>query len=198
MTLFVRNKGGKMPGSNWYNEKALKEMDMKKYSRILSKLIEDKVVYVFPAEFSSYWVEAPLCDWLIENYAKLGYSEVVCEYDKENYFRLKHEMGFKLQPDFIVKKDGDWLRLEVECWSHAFNYNHNEEYCEIVFCYDYTGDIPSNIELITLREVLGCEYIINRGEIFQFLDLYCPDFHEEYGKKWASAVMGVKLLNWKG
>lgn len=175
-----------MPGLNWYNEKTLEEMDMKKYSKLLSRLSEDKVVYVFPADFYGYWVETPLCYWFEENFAKLGYSEVVSETHREDYLRLKEEMGFRLQPDFIVKKDDKWSRLEIECWSHSFNHNHDSEYCETVLCYDYTGDIPDNIELVTLREILGYEYIICRGEIFLFLDLYYPEFHEEYSSKSAN------------
>lgn len=182
-----------MPRLNWYDEKTLEEMDLEKYSKILSELVEDKTVYVFPAYFKGYWVEAPLCDWLKENYEQLGYSEIIHETDPE-YIIMKEKMGFNLQPDFIVKKDGEWLRLEVECWSHGFNHNHNEEYCEIVLCYDYTGDIPFNIELITLREFLGYEHIICRSEIFLFLDLCCPEFHDEYWEKRWAKVFGIKNL----
>jgi len=184
-----------MPGLNWYNEHILETMDLEKYSRIISKLIEDKFVYVFPADFYSYWVEAPLCEWLKENFTKLGFSDIVHEDDKLNYLILKEEMGFKLQPDFIVKKEGNWLRLEVECWSYNFNHNHDAEYCEIMLCYDYTGDIPANIEVITLREFLGYEYIICQGELFLFLDLYSPEFHKEYSSK-SAGHLSERLHRW--
>lgn len=149
-------------------------LDMEKYFQRFKQDRKEKKVFLV-ADGGWGWTENYLRDWLKENYAALGFSEIFEEHTP-NYNELKRKMGFEGWPDFLVSEKGRILRLEVECFSSL--YNHADGYCDIVLCYEINQPLKGK-RIIGFKEFLGYEDIINEGEILEYLHLKYEDFRQD-------------------
>ena len=127
------------------------------------------------------WIEEPLCEWFEENFIKLGFEKIIKE-KTSDYMALKEKMGFYGYPDYLAFRNGRWIRVEVECFSEQYLCTHSLDYADVILCYDITKPIP-NKEVVSLREIMGCEEIINQWEIPEFLYLYDKEFKKDYNKR---------------
>jgi len=107
--------------------------------------------------------EIPLCEWFIDNYKKLGFEKITIAQSSE-YMRLKCLMKFDGFPDFLVLRDGKWLKLEIECWSRQYINQHPIGYADILFCYTETEKL-AELEVITYESVVGFNEPIDPSEI---------------------------------
>jgi len=143
-------------------------LNLQKYKTIFKLMVKSKKVYVVDARC---WTEAFLCSWFKKNFGMLGFLEVFEEHTLV-YNQLKKEMQFYGYPDYLAKtKDNKIVRVEIEVFSS--NYHHGTNYCEIMLCYASDVKIP-DITTYELKTLLGCEEIINKTEILQYLFFTLP------------------------
>ena len=154
-------------------------MDMEVHSDSLKKYENEKTVYVIEENFSSHWKEYPVSVWFSENYEDLGFNKIVQERSKE-YNQLKSELGFNLWPDYLAKKEGQWLRVEIECWVHKYEYTHPKGYADVVIAFDSYREEPNNIEVYTMKKYLGAKELISLPETMVFMYLYDEYFKTDY------------------
>lgn len=124
------------------------------------------------------WNESWLTEWFRNNYKKIGFDRIA-EQDTEEYNELREKMNIRLKPDFLAERKGQWLRVELECFSGEYGVHHEADYADIIVCYDNTLD-ETDKEIISIREVLGVKEVILRREIPEFLYRYDKDFRHEY------------------
>lgn len=165
---------------------------IEKYKKKLHKYEDNKTVLIIPLRTSGYWTEGWLCEWFWENYKKLGFSDIAWD-RSEKYMKLKERMQFDLFPDFLVERNGEWIKLEVETFPYGYNYCHPHGYADIVLCYDLDNTLLEDVEVITLREFKGCRFIIGKDQVFDFLCLWDEEFNSEY-EKFAVESLLSKML----
>lgn len=154
------------------------------YFEVLSEHIKEKRVHVVPHHWvEGRWYEYPLVCWFLNHYEVYGFDKVVLEKTPE-YYTLKKELGVDKFPDVLGYKNGEWLRVELECWEHKYLYQHGPGYADVVFSYDdYYNNYKPIIPSLTLKEYFGVENIISSGEIFHYLYLFNDEFKLEYSKQ---------------
>ena len=164
------------------------KMDMGKCIASMQRFIASKKVCVvrIPA-FHVTWVEGPLCEWFEAHYLEIGFDRILKERTPE-YLLLKEDFGFFGFPDYLVSRNGRWLRLEVECWSEQYKYTHSHNYADILLCYAETVKIDG-VETIAYNVVEGYEDIINQYEVGEYLYLNDPDFQKEYDRLMDLSIM---------
>lgn len=164
----------------------LRKTNIKEYLVRFRQDIKDKKVYVVD---DMGWSESFLGNWFMENFGKLDFQEIFVHNSKP-YMDLKAKMNFYGFPDFLGKRKGKMLRVELECFSSQFKYMHKTDYCEIVLCYEI-DEVISNIEVHELKRILGYENIINKREILDYMYIQYEDFRKELIEKASEEVMGV-------
>lgn len=158
-----------------------------RYVPLLKRLIEDKTVFIVKEQKSPCWVEAPLSYWFSEHYKELGFEYIEVE-RSQKYYSLKREICFYGYPDFLARKNGKWLKLEVECFSSC--YRHPIGYADVMFCYDKTKDIlDKEVEIISFKELMGYKEIIAVFELPDFLYIYDNQFRKEQ-REWMMTKLG--------
>jgi hypothetical protein len=140
--------------------------------------VAQKKVYVVD---DTDWNESFLGNWFMENFGKLDFQEIFVHRSKP-YMDLKAKMNFYGFPDFLAKRKGKMLRVELECFSSQFKYMHQTDYCEVVLCYEI-DEVISNMEVHELKRILGYENIINNSEIFDYMYIRYEDFRKEFDYK---------------
>lgn len=172
-------------------------INLNKYQPFLNSYEERKLIKIIPIELSIYWSEGYLCNWFYNTYRELGFDDIAME-QTPKYNEIKELLGFPLRPDFLVKREGEWLRVEVENWVHKYYYCHPAGYADIIVAYaDIRKNHPTLFgpeEKITYKKNLGVKELIHKGEIPQFLYLYNDEFKEEYDKlniRWWCEFMGI-------
>jgi len=164
------------------------KMDGDKCIASMQRFIASKKVCVVRIpSFHVTWVEGPLCEWFEQHYRELGFEEIVADRTPE-YLVLKETMGFYGFPDYLVFRDGKWLRLEVECWSEQYLYTHAHDYADIVLCYAETKKLEG-IETLTYDKIMGCEDVITQYEIADYLYLKDVEFQKEYDRLMDLSIM---------
>lgn len=145
----------------------------------IDRFIADKKVCIIKMPpYHAGWVESPLCEWFEQHYSSFGFEEIAVDRTPK-YLCLKNSMSFNGFPDYLVLRNGKWLRLEVECWSEQYLYTHSSDYADIVLCYAETKRLEG-IETLEYYKIMGCEDIINQYEIAEYLYLNDLEFHKEY------------------
>jgi len=152
------------------------KIDWTYYRNKLTEYEKKKIVYVVPVK---RWSEEPLVDWFKENYSDFGFKEILHENSIE-YEKLKEKMGFEGHPDFLVKENDKWKRLEVEVFSAQYK-THTKYFADILLCYDISAKLE-NIKVLTVKEFRNCKEIINLHEIPKFLLFYDSQFKKEYDR----------------
>lgn len=152
----------------------VKKMDTEKYLARFRRDVEEKTVYVVDEDG---WSECFLSNWFADNFRMLDFQEVF-EQRSKPYMDLKAKLDFHGFPDFLATRKGKLLRVELECFSSLFRYNHQADFCEVVLCYDHDG-IIEGMEVHDLKGILGYENIINKNEIFEYMYLQYEDFRQE-------------------
>ena len=155
----------------------LDDMNRKYYMKKLSDYEQKKIVHVVPVKF---WGESPLVDWFIREYSSFGFREIL-EEKTSQYKEIKRKIGFIGYPDFLVRKEDKWERLEIETFSGNFK-THPSDYSDYLLCYDETTPIKQ-VKTLTVREYMGCQEIINLHEIPHFLYLYDAEFRKDHDTK---------------
>ena len=154
------------------------KLDWDKYALKLKKYIQEKVVYILKTNFVG-WHENPVIAWFEKHYQELGFEKIIPERSIK-YMKLKETMKFFGYPDFLVFRKGQYLRLEIECFSSDYLYHqHKKNYADIVLCVDETKELEGP-EVISLRKFYGCREIIIDREIAEFLYLYDEEFKKDY------------------
>lgn len=174
------------------------ENDSNYYMDKINSFIDNKTVTVVPYKWrDGCWSETPLVNWILINHKQLGYEKIVLE-KTPRYYELKNILGFAKYPDLLVYVNGEWLRLEVECWGHKYNYCHGDGYADLVYAYDdYYWKNYSDAPIYTLKDYFGVEEIISSGEFLEFLYHYDEEFKQDYDYACTKALatkMGIKNL----
>ena len=76
-----------------------------------------------------------------------------------------------------------------------YEYTHPENYADVVIAFDCYRDKPKNVELITMKKVLGVNEIISRLEIWHFMYLYDKDFRQDYEKAKLKTLYNFNIKN---
>ena len=187
--MTLKRFGKQLVGAN-VEYTVLKDMDIAKYSARLRMHIREKRVFIVE---EMGWTEWYLTEWFAGHFKELGFEEILEERSKP-YMKLKKVMQFYGYPDFLGKKSGKWLKVELECFSSLFKYMHAPNYADVVLCYEIDEQIP-NMEMFELKRIVGAENIINRLEVFDYLYLVEDEFREENQKlcmQQLAEKMGVK------
>lgn len=158
----------------------LLEKEYKYYVNKISCFIEDKTVKILPYNwYDGCWSEFPLVNWIIRNHKQLGYEKIILEKTPQ-YYELKKVLKFDKYPDLLVYVNDEWLRLEVECWGHKYNYCHGNGYADLVYAYDDYLKSDSDAPIYTLKKHFGVKEIISSGEFLEFLYHYDEEFKQDY------------------
>lgn len=160
------------------NLEKLAQMNKEYYARKLNAYIQDKTVHILEMD---RWDENVLSKWFYDHFDELGFEEIHQETTPQ-YNKLKEQMKFINFPDYLVKRNGRWLRLEIETLSGR--YHHPIGYADILLCYKCTSppnfENDHNLEIITIRKILGVKEIIIPCEIPAFLYEYDEEFRQDY------------------
>jgi len=154
--------------------KALDKMDLPKYIAKIRADTTAKKVYVVEEKGWSEWF---LTNWFKDNYEQLRFTKIWDEGTQE-YNELKKKMNFYGRPDFLGERQGNVLKIELECFSSLYKFMHQKGYADVVLCYSIDEIIP-DIELYDLKGILGYQDIINTLELADYLYLTDTEFRVE-------------------